>query len=307
MKRRSLNSLEAVPDLVAAYFQRGPVRRLAGAIYSRLVDHHGAQLASAMAFDLFLSLIPLMALAGWTLSLVLQDAPETMVHLSAWLDLTPADVHAVAQQHAERFSGATLAPLAVVGALWLGSGAFDTVMTAFERTTASQPRSWWKRRALAIGCVFGALGSLSLGAWIAVRLAGGPEYLLSRLPHPQELDELVAGFDVPKTVGIVVSTTTIALLIAGFFRVGLIRNVPQRRVWPGTLVTLFITATTSYALALYARTLARYAFYYGSLAAVAILLAWLWLCSFGLLLGAEVNVYLEDNPQFAKRRTQPPT
>lgn len=302
MKRDRLQSWEAITAAVAAYFQRGPIRRLASAIYTRLVEHHGAQLASAMAFDLFLSLIPLFALAGWVLSLVLRDAPSTMAHLSAWLDLAPSDVYAVAQQHAERFSGTTLAPLAVVGALWLGSGAFNTVMTAFERTSASQPRSWWQRRALAVGCVFGTLASICLGGWITVRLAGGPGFLLSNLPHPQELDALLAGFDIPKTAGIVVSTTIIALLIAGFFRVGLQRPVPRRRIWPGTLVTIFITGASSYALGLYARTLARYAFYYGSLAAVAILLAWLWLCSFGLLLGAEVNVHLEDNPRFTKRR-----
>ena len=43
------------------------------------------------------------------------------------------------------------------------------------------------------------------------------------------------------------------------------------------------------------RTLARYALYYGSLAAVAVLLLWLWLLCAALLVGAELNAQLEGN------------
>ncbi len=42
-------------------------------IIRNLDRHHATQLASAMAFDLFLALIPALALAGWALSVVLKD------------------------------------------------------------------------------------------------------------------------------------------------------------------------------------------------------------------------------------------
>jgi membrane protein len=49
----------------------------------------------------------------------------------------------------------------------------------------------------------------------------------------------------------------------------------------------------SWAFGLYVSTLADYAAFYGSLAAVAVLLVWLWLTSFAILVGAELNSQLE--------------
>lgn len=287
---------------------RGRLAQMAHAIVGNLHVHHATQLASAMAFDVFLALIPLLALGGWVLSLVLRGDTETLAHLSSILDVAPRDVHELVNENAERFSGVTLAPIALLGSVWLASGAFDTVMAAFERTRVTDPRPWYVRRLIAIVCVLCVLGSITLGGWVALRLAGGPELVLRLLPRPRGLEEFGIDFDGSRLVGFAVSTVTISLLIAGFFRIGILRDVPRRRVWPGTVMTMTIAATASYLFAVYARTLAKFALYYGSLAAVAILLAWLWLCSFALLLGAEVNVYLEERPRlFARRPRGSPT
>ena len=49
----------------------------------------------------------------------------------------------------------------------------------------------------------------------------------------------------------------------------------------------------SWGFSLYVRTLATYTVYYGSLAAIAVLLIWLWLISLAMLIGAELNSQLE--------------
>ncbi len=269
------------------YFGRGPRRRALRTIVMNLWGHHGLELASAMAFDLFLALIPLLALAGWVLSLVLKGDAETMHQLSVLLDLTPTDVQNVVNQHAERFFGSTLAPVAFAGALWLGSGAFATVMAAFQRTVPARERPWWLRRTIAIVCVLVMLAAISVGSWFAVQLGGVPAALLERFPDVLE----VSASDY---VGFLVTGGALTALVALFFRIGVSRDVPRRVIWPGTLLAVGIGGSASYALSLYVSRLARYAFYYGSLAAVAVLLAWLWICSFALLLGAELNAYLEE-------------
>jgi membrane protein len=283
---------------------RGRVAQMVYAIVGNVHMHHATQLASAMAFDLFLALIPLLALGGWVVSVVLQGDMETLASLSSFLDVAPRDVHQLVNENAERFNGVTLAPIALLGSVWLGSGAFDTVMAAFERTRVTDPRPWYVRRLLAIVCVLCVLGSITLGGWVTLRLAGGPELVLRLLPKPRGFEEFGIDLDGSRLVGFAVSTTTISLLIAGFFRIGILRDVPRRRVWPGTVVTIALASTASYLFAVYARTLAKFALYYGSLAAVAILLAWLWLCSFALLLGAEVNVYLEERPSLFARKNK---
>ncbi len=288
---------------LAAYFARGPVRRLVSELFNAMVRHQSLHLASAMAFDLFLALVPLLALAGWVVSLVLKGDHTMMDNLSAWLNLAPDDVRRVINQHAERFNGRAIAPIALVGAIWLGSGAFDTVMSAFERTAPSDPRPWWVRRGIAIVCVPCFLSALSLGAWLALNVTGVPNKLAQLLT---ELASDSIGLDTTKVVGFVVSTATVTLLVAAFFRIGVRRDVPKRSIWPGTALTLAIGSLASYGFATYASYIARYAVYYGSLAAVAILLFWLWICSLALLIGAELNVYLEEQIAEASSRRLPP-
>jgi membrane protein len=177
-------------------------------------------------------------------------------------------------------------------------------MAAFERTVPSRTRPWWLRRLIAMLCVVLLVLSLCFGAWLAVHLAGGPEFLLGLVPQSERMTDLESNVDFPRVVGVVVSLATVSLLVAGFFRIGVHRE-GKRVVWPGTVVTLLISTAVSLAFASYARTLAQYAFYYGSLAAVAVVLAWLWLCSFALLCGAEVNVHLEENPGVLRESLRP--
>jgi membrane protein len=54
-----------------------------------------------------------------------------------------------------------------------------------------------------------------------------------------------------------------------------------------------LVVVISWGFGLYVRTLASYTVYYGSLAAIAVLLIWLWLLSVAILVGAELNSQLE--------------
>jgi membrane protein len=67
----------------------------------------------------------------------------------------------------------------------------------------------------------------------------------------------------------------------------------RRRVFPGAFVAIGLVIVISWGFSLYVRTLASYTLYYGSLAAIAVLLVWLWLMSLAILVGAELNSQLE--------------
>jgi uncharacterized BrkB/YihY/UPF0761 family membrane protein len=85
-----------------------------------------------------------------------------------------------------------------------------------------------------------------------------------------------------------------AILLAGFYRFA-VEHPPgrQRRVWPGAVTAIGSWVLVSWAFGNYAVSIGDYALYYGSLAAVAVLLVWLYLSSLTLVLGAEVNAQLE--------------
>jgi uncharacterized BrkB/YihY/UPF0761 family membrane protein len=83
-------------------------------------------------------------------------------------------------------------------------------------------------------------------------------------------------------------------VLAAFYRFSVSHSKRVvRRVLPGAVLAVVLWLVISWAFGLYVSTLAEYAVFYGSLAAVAVLLVWLWLTSLAILVGAELNSQLE--------------
>jgi membrane protein len=239
-----------------------------------------------MAFNLFLAAIPMLALAGWLFATVLHNNYDAMSSVSAWLDLSPGEVRELVERDFRRFSAGAVAPFAILGSLWLASSAFHTFMSVFEAAAPGERRPWWMKRLIALGSVLVAIFAFGLSGILAVSIAGGPI---------RALGWFGAEAQGARTAAMLVAMVTATLLLAGFFQIGVRRSAVKRRVWPGAVVTVAIATMASWAFARFARTLARYALYYGSLAAVAVFLAWLWLLCMALLVGAELNAQLEGN------------
>jgi membrane protein len=83
-------------------------------------------------------------------------------------------------------------------------------------------------------------------------------------------------------------------LLGGFYRFS-VEHPPGvvRRVWPGAAAAIGSWLLVSWGFGAYVVSIADYALYYGGLAAVAVLLVWLYLTSLALVLGMEVNAELE--------------
>jgi len=280
-----------------AFFDRGPWRRGAFSLVRGMGRHRLAQTANAMVFDLFLAAIPMIALAGWAFANVLKDSTETLYTLSSLVDQTPYQIRLLITRNFGRFSGGAVAPLAIVGSFWLASSAFHTQMRVFEIMFDAEPRPWWKKRLIALGCLLVALAAFGFSSYVAVVLAGGPIAVL-RLLDP---DVPHGGARIAHWIALLVAVVTLTALLAGFYRIGVKRPGVKRHVWPGAVLAVGIGGTASYLFGYYASTLAHFTMFYGSLAAVAIALAWLWIWCAALLTGAELNAQFES----AERR-QPP-
>jgi uncharacterized BrkB/YihY/UPF0761 family membrane protein len=83
-------------------------------------------------------------------------------------------------------------------------------------------------------------------------------------------------------------------VLAAFYRFSVSHSKRvKRRVMPGAVLAVVVWLVISWAFGLYVSSLAEYAVFYGGLAAVAVLLVWLWLTSLAILVGAELNSQLE--------------
>lgn len=245
-----------------------------------------------MAFDLFLAMIPLLALAGWGLGVVVHRRPDAIDSVTLLLSLTPTDVQNVLKQQLGRYAdSAAIAPLAAFGALWLTSGAFHTVMNVFEGALRAAKRPWWQKRALSLACAALLVAAVPLVAWLAVSVAGGPVAILEAIRGDQ-----IESLRLARAVAIGVTVVGMTTFLAVFFRVAVVRPGVQRRVWPGAITAVSIGGVASWGFTAYVKELSRFTLFYGSLATVAVLLLWLWLCCAALLLGGEVNAHLEGVP-----------
>jgi len=309
----------------------GRALRLAQRFVRGLLQHNAFEAAASIAFWFFLSLMPLLVLVGFLIGRVARVRGVDAL-LGPLLEVVPGTAESLVRSELERLAGgsaASIAPLGVIGFLWTASSGLHNLMDVFEIAVRAVRRPWWKQRAIALGGVAAGLAAACVLAWLLVTLdsgfhdrePAGPQAVASTLaPAPAQpaasRSDRAAG-RAPSTpprgkgafkgrVHKVLQTPNEQLLamllllsagmtmLAGFYRVAVVHPTGvRRRVWPGALTAVGSWLLVSWGFEAYAVSIADYALYYGSLAAVAVLLVWLYLTSLSLVLGAEMNAQLE--------------
>jgi membrane protein len=203
------------------------------------------------------------------------------------------------------------------------------LIQAIERVVGVPRRAWWKQRLLALAWVIGtlvafAIASFGIIAWenvidapddVAVVATPAPVARPEAQPAPEDapLVKRPRGPSIPEVARaparharkllrsggerVLAVGFSLAVAIGGLaafyrFAVAHTRQV-RRRVLPGAVVAIVLVIVISWGFSVYVRTLASYTLYYGGLAAIAVLLIWLWLMSLAILVGAELNSQLE--------------
>lgn len=273
MPAPQVRAARALTALVQAVERRRAYRALRSVIL-RLDEHGAVRAASAIAFDAFLSLIPLIAFAGYVLSRIHQSSDLILGPLVR--AAPPAVAEAVAREFVRMSQSTAVAPISITGFLWMSSAGVSTAMGVFETMYGARERAWYVRRAIAAGCVLASLALVPAAAafgWLVGWLSGS-------------VGAAAVAFLLPGAV--------LVLLVGAFFRIAIRQpDVERRRILPGAITTVLLWALVSAAFSLYVAKLARYATFYGSLATTAIFLLWLWLLALALMVGGELNARLE--------------
>ena len=270
---------------------------LARSVVKGLFKHHAFDHAATMAFYFFLGTIPLLVFAGLLVGSIVQreGAEELSGPLYRAMPKVASEFFRHELYKIADASAPTIAPLSVLGFLWLTTNGVHNLMDVFEILVHARPRSWWKQRLIAVVWVVAGLGALAAMTWI-VLLVNGAAIGLSAHHFPalvHRLGDFVAqGW---RRVGVMVLFLgMISSGLAIFYRTAVVHPPGiRRRVWAGTIVAIILWGLVSWAFGTYVKTIAHYAVYYGSLATVAVILLWLYLTSLALVVGAEVNAHLE--------------
>ena len=176
--------------------------------------------------------------------------------------------------------------LGAVLALWSASSAFAGLTSALNVAYGvRERRPWWKVRLLAIGLTVAlsffmilafvlAVGSGPLAAWVADLL--GPYGAIALL---------VANW--------ITALGAITLVIASVYHYCPDVDFPWRWFSPGSVLFTLGFGATTVAFSYYVASFGSFDKTYGSLGAVIILLVWMYLLALFMLLGGEVNAYLD--------------
>jgi len=253
------------------------------AFLRRLRDDRMAAFAAQSAFFSLLALVPFTLLL---LSAAAFGFPEAALDLSG--DLLPLPLASLLASAWEE-SGA-LTPISALTALWAASRAVAAViggLNGIERK--EETRAYWRLRlAAAVYTVVFLL--LLLSALLLLLLGGGADLLLKKMFPAARWLVLV---DL-RGLSALILLTGLFLLIYRYLPSGKARY-PFRSFLPGAVFASLAWQLLSAFFSFSAVRITDYSRLYGTLAAVALVMLWLYACMLSLFLGAEINVALRGD------------
>jgi len=256
----------------------------------RFLADNGTMLASALAYSTFFAIPSVLLVAVGVFTLV--AGPDTIATLmDHFRHVMPAQATSLLGGSLQRLgrnqsASVLMTVIGAVLAVWSTTGAMTAYMTALNLAYEQKDeRSFLRKRVVALQMT-AAIGVAFL--LVAVLLIFGPS-----------LETLVASHagGAAGAVGWIWWVAEWPILLVGLVAafstlLHLGPDVEQRRwsfVTPGSVLATTVWLAVSGLFAFYTASFSSYNKTWGSLAAVIVMLTWLWLAAIALLLGAEVN------------------
>lgn len=256
-------------------------------VYRQFGEDHVTLTAAGVAFFGFASLVPLLA-AGIAIYGLVAD-PSDVTGLVDRIDGTvPQAVADMIRQQLESVAGASSGALGfatVIGialGIWSASSGvghmIEAVAIAYEEDRDGG-RSFWVKRAMALGFTVGLMALMAASAVVIVvgaRLGSGGLAVLSNI-----------------AAWILVAALAAAGLAVLYRHGPDRRNAQWRWVTPGAAIAIVIWIVVSVGFRYYVANFGSYNETYGSLGTVIVVLLWLYLSAIAVIVGAEIDSEIE--------------
>jgi membrane protein len=267
---------------------RHPIRFLTALVW-RVSEDDIATPAAAMAYYFFFSMFPMLLFILALASMFPVDGLEQWI-LAALARYLPSEAYALIEGIVQSLLGTPRSGLLSIGAvltLWTASSAFGAVFVGLNRAYRAQEyRPWWRLRLEAMGLTIG-LSTLMIIAFVLGPFGGQLVILVTSLLGP------IAG-TVAAVLRWAITVTAVMLVVAAIYYVGPAIKRDWQWIRPGSVLFTLGFAATSGAFSFYVENFGAYDKTYGSLGAVIILLLWMYILALFLLLGGELNAFLEE-------------
>jgi membrane protein len=263
------------------------VRRLWRELQEDVVSDSAAQLAYYFLFSLFPILFFLVTLTAY---LPLRPAVEEGLYR---LDgLMPPEALALVRGYVEGLLGSPRPKLLTVGllvALWTMSRGVDALRRALNLAyDVKESRPFWRTQPTSILVTVAGI-VLVPTAFAGVVLGGKAGTLLAARLHVEQVFVLVWSW-------LRWPITALVVMLAAAVAYYLLPDVKQkwRYVTPGSVTATVLWLLVTWGFTFYVENFGSYDATYGSIGAVMVLLAWLYLTALSLVVGGAINAVLEQ-------------
>jgi membrane protein len=240
-------------------------------------------LAAETAFWLFLSLVPLAAVAGLLAAKLALANWQTVVPFFS--ELPPAARELVAKElgNVSAWGGGSVGITGVAVFIWLASSGIHSIFDSLELQTGSE-RPWWKKRLIALGtCVAFSIG-------VAVLTFIGPGI--------QAMERLVGVVPIGSSVLVQILRAVIGIgitfgMVSTLYWIGVPPRVrKQMPILPGAALAVSLQILLGIGYRIYLSTAGDGGAYQAGLAVIGVTLTALYLLSTALLAGAVLNRWI---------------
>ncbi|HJU36036.1 MAG TPA: YihY/virulence factor BrkB family protein [Gaiellaceae bacterium] len=267
------------------------------------LDDNGTMLASALAYSTFFAIPSVLLVVVGVFSLLV--GPDTITSLMAHFSkVMPGQAANLLGGSLKRLNqnpstGVVMTIVGFVLALWATTGAMTTYMTALNLAYERKDGRSFVRKRIVAAQLVAVIGIAFL--LVAILLIFGPP-----------IERFVASHAGPLSgaIGWIWWIATWPILVAGLlaafatllYRGPDVEHPHWRFITPGSVFAAVVWLGASGAFAFYTSSFGSYNKTWGSLAAVIIMLTWLWLAGIALLLGAEINAEAERSRELREGR-----
>ena len=253
-------------------------------LYQRFRDDEISSLGAVFTFYLILAFFPFLIILANLATYTDLVGDKALLQLAAVL---PTQAYQLVYNTVHEIMSANrsnVLSVSTVACLWAASNGFMAIARGLNKAyDVKETRKFWLLRILAIVYTLLLIASNLLGIIMVVF----GELILESIAIPMRLSVLTV---------LLSNVIRITLPMLVCFLVFALMNlyIPNRRltfkqVMPGALISTFLWMAGSLLFSYYVSNFANYTRTYGSLGGVFILILWIYLTSFVLLIGSEVN------------------
>ncbi len=266
-------------------------------IVKRIKSHHIESFSSQIAFFMLLSIFPYLIILFMILSQMSVSYAQEMTSI---YNMIPDDAAKIIKDYleysAEITGGGGLSSLVVVS-IWMSSNAMTALMKAFNVAyNIEETRNYFKRKVIGIVCTMLTI-LLIITALIIPNVAMIlMSYIRKYLTIPEMNMQLFIN------IKNIMSLLVFIFVLGGLYVILPNKKIRAKEVIPGTIFSFFSLVFISYLFSYFVNEYSKYSLVYGGLAAVIILLIWLFICGLIIMFGAELNSIISEKNVRQRRK-----